>query len=65
MPNPDNRSDNAEKLQEMVQNTVDNFSEAKETAELSNEKDRAAIEAKNQRRLESIDSLKSEIKDES
>ncbi|PEC11702.1 small acid-soluble spore protein Tlp [Bacillus toyonensis] len=65
MPNPDNRNDNAEKLQEMVQNTIDNFSEAKETAELSNEKDRAAIEAKNQRRLESIDSLKSEIKDES
>ena len=64
MPNPDNRSDNAEKLQEMVQNTVDNFNE-KETAELSNEKDRAAIEAKIKRRLESIDSLKSEIKDES
>ena len=65
MPNPDNRNDNAEKLQGMVQNTIDNFNEAKETAELSNEKDRAAIEAKNQRRLESIDSLKSEIKDES
>ncbi|MED1115330.1 small acid-soluble spore protein Tlp [Bacillus paramycoides] len=65
MPNPDNRSDNAEKLQEMVQNTIDNFNEAKETAELSNGKNRAAIEAKNQRRLESIDSLKSEIKDES
>ena len=27
MPNPDNRSDNAEKLQEMVQNTIDNFNE--------------------------------------
>ncbi|WP_459500115.1 small acid-soluble spore protein Tlp [Bacillus sp. C1] len=62
--NPDDRSDNVEKLQEMVQNTIDNFNEAKETAALSNEKDRAAIEAKNQRRLESIDSLKSEIKDE-
>ena len=44
MPNPDNRSDNAEKLQEMVQNTVDNFNEAK-TAELSM-KDVFAIEAK-------------------
>ncbi|MEH7459998.1 small acid-soluble spore protein Tlp [Bacillus pseudomycoides] len=63
--NPDDRSDNVEKLQEMVQNTIDNFNEAKETAEVSNEQDRAAIEAKNQRRLESIDSLKSEIKDES
>ncbi|PGC33593.1 small acid-soluble spore protein Tlp [Bacillus pseudomycoides] len=63
--NPDDRSDNVEKLQEMVQNTIDNFNEAKETVEVSNEKDRAAIEAKNQRRLESIDSLKSEIKDES
>ncbi|MEB9302368.1 small acid-soluble spore protein Tlp, partial [Bacillus cereus] len=46
-------------------NTGDTCIEAKETAELSNEKDRAAIEAKNPRRGERIDSLKSEIKDES
>lgn len=63
--NPDDRSDNVEKLQEMVQNTIDNFNEAKETAQVSNGTDRAAIEAKNQRRLESIESLKSEIRDES
>ncbi|ABS22506.1 small acid-soluble spore protein Tlp [Bacillus cytotoxicus] len=64
-PNPDDRSDNAEKLQETLQNTIDNFNEAKETAELSSEKDRAVIEAKNERRLESIEFLKNEIKDES
>ncbi|EMA6343584.1 small acid-soluble spore protein Tlp [Bacillus cytotoxicus] len=64
-PNPDDRSDNEEKLQKTLQNTIDNFNEAKETAELSNEKDRAAIEAKNERRLESIEFLKNEIKDES
>lgn len=64
-PNPDDRGDNAEKLQETLQNTIDNFNEAKETAELSSEKDRAVIEAKNERRLESIEFLKNEIKDES
>ncbi len=28
-PNPDDRDDNAEKLQETLQNTIDNFNEAK------------------------------------
>jgi len=63
-PNPDDRSDNVEKLQEMVQNTIENMHEAEEAIEFSNAKDRAAIEAKNQRRLDSIAAMRDEIKDE-
>ena len=63
--NPDDRSDNAEKLQEMVQNTIENIHEAEEAAEFSNEQDRAAIEAKNERRMESIKGMQEEIKEES
>jgi small acid-soluble spore protein (thioredoxin-like protein) len=62
--NPDDRSDNVEKLQEAVYNTIENMNEAREAAEFSNEKDRAAIEAKNERRMESIEGMRKEIKEE-
>lgn len=64
-PKPDDRSDNVEKLQTMVQNTMENINEAEETLEFSNAEDRARIEAKNERRKESIDAMRSEIEDES
>ncbi|CAM4244806.1 small acid-soluble spore protein Tlp [Bacillus manliponensis] len=63
--NPDDRSDNAEKLQEMVQNTIDNIHDAKAAIPHSSEQDCAAIEAKNEHRLESIQKMKAEIKEES
>lgn len=63
-PKPDDRSDNVEKLQEMIHNTIENMEEAEATMELSNEKDRANIAAKNDRRRDSIDSMRAEIKDE-
>jgi len=63
-PKPDDRSDNVEKLQEMVHNTIENMEEAEATMEFSNEKDRSQIAAKNEKRRESIDSLRQEIKDE-
>ncbi|GIN64429.1 small, acid-soluble spore protein Tlp [Robertmurraya siralis] len=63
-PNPDDRSDNVEKLQDMVHNTIENMEEAEATMDLSNEKDRAQIAAKNERRRESINSMREEIKDE-
>ncbi|UOY93229.1 small acid-soluble spore protein Tlp [Ectobacillus sp. JY-23] len=62
--NPDDRSDNEVKLQEMVQNTIENMHEAEEAARFSNEQDCADIEAKNQRRLESIEAMRNEIKEE-
>lgn len=62
--NPDDRSDNVEKLQEMIHNTIDNMEAAEATLEFSNDKDRAAVEAKNERRREALDALRSEVKDE-
>ncbi|WEG12548.1 small acid-soluble spore protein Tlp [Pullulanibacillus sp. KACC 23026] len=64
-PNPDDRSDNVEKLQEMVQNTVDNMEEAEKTLDAqSSARDRSGIEAKNARREEAIQFMQQEIKDE-
>jgi len=63
-PKPDDRSDNVEKLQDMVQNTIVNMEKAEATAELSDSDQRAQIEAKNERRRESIEAMRSEIKDE-
>jgi small acid-soluble spore protein (thioredoxin-like protein) len=64
-PNPDDRSDNVEKLQAMIQNTEDNIEAAEESlAFTDSETQRQQIESKNERRRQSIDSFRSEIKDE-
>lgn len=68
MPKPDDRSDNVEKLQEMLQNTEESIRESEDylsahAGEISAE-EKANIEAKNQRREESIDGFRSEIQDE-
>lgn len=63
-PKPDDRSDNVEKLQEMVHNTIENMEAAEETMEFANEKDRADIAAKNERRRDAIEGMREEIKDE-
>ncbi|OES46359.1 small acid-soluble spore protein Tlp [Domibacillus iocasae] len=63
-PKPDDRSDNVEKLKDMVQNTIGNIEAAEETMGFANEKERVAIKAKNARREESIEGMRSEIRDE-
>jgi small acid-soluble spore protein (thioredoxin-like protein) len=64
-PNPDDRSDNVEKLKSMIHNTIENMEAAEESlAFTDSEQQRQQIESKNQRRSESIDSFRSEIKDE-
>jgi small acid-soluble spore protein (thioredoxin-like protein) len=64
-PKPDDRSDNVEKLQEMICNTIENMEEAEESlAFTDSEEQRQMIEAKNERRRESIDSFRAEVKDE-
>jgi small acid-soluble spore protein (thioredoxin-like protein) len=63
-PKPDDRSDNVEKLQSMIQNTIENMEEAEATMEFSTPEERAIIEAKNERRRESIEGYRAEIKDE-
>lgn len=68
MAKPDDRSDNVDKLQEMLQNTEESIRESEEYVSAhSNEisaEEKANIEAKNQRREESIEGFRSEIKDE-
>lgn len=64
-PKPDDRSDNVEKLQEMIHNTIENMEAAEESLACSDsEEQRKQIEAKNERRRESIEAFRSEVKDE-
>src|SRR3954462_2016057 len=63
-PNPDDRSDNVEKLQEMIVNTDDNIRKAEATMDNLSGDDKAQVEAKNERRRESIEAMRSEIRDE-
>lgn len=63
-PKPDDRSDNVEKLQDMVQDTIQNIEKSHETMEFSSEQEEEKIKAKNKRREEAIDGMRNEIKDE-
>lgn len=63
-PKPDDRSDNVEKLQDMVQDTIQNLEEAHDTMEFSSGQDKEKIKAKNKRREEAIEGMRDEIKDE-
>ncbi|CAG9621889.1 small acid-soluble spore protein Tlp [Sutcliffiella rhizosphaerae] len=62
--NPDDRSDNVEKLQDMLQNTIENIEEAQDSIQFATEEEKSLIEAKNKRREESIQAFRSEIQDE-
>ncbi|MFC7060332.1 small acid-soluble spore protein Tlp [Halobacillus seohaensis] len=62
--NPDNREDNVERLQEAVQNTIENIEASHDTMEMASEKDRALIEKKNKKREESLGGMRQEIMDE-
>nr|WP_106784765.1 small acid-soluble spore protein Tlp [Lysinibacillus timonensis] len=63
-PNPDDRSDNVEKLQSMIQNTIENKREAEISMEFSGAEQQEKIRAKNKRRDEAIQGFREEIKDE-
>lgn len=45
-PNPDDRSDNVEKLQDMVQNTIENIEEAEASMEFASGEDKQRIKEK-------------------
>ncbi|MDQ0257544.1 small acid-soluble spore protein (thioredoxin-like protein) [Evansella vedderi] len=66
MAKPDNRKNNVERLQKMVENTKENIEAAEETMhkEDLSAAEKQAIQEKNQRRHESIESFKAEIADE-
>lgn len=63
-PNPDDRSDNVEKLQNMVQETIENLEESHETMKFASGEEKELIAEKNKRREEAIEGMREEIKDE-
>lgn len=63
-PKPDDRSDNVEKLQDMVHDTIENYREAEERMEWASEHEQEQIRRKNERREEAIEGFRDEIKDE-
>ncbi|MFJ8066625.1 small acid-soluble spore protein Tlp [Psychrobacillus sp. NPDC096426] len=63
-PKPDDRSDNVEKLQDMVKNTKDNMEAAEELMAYTNGKEREALKQKNERREKSLEGFRKEIIDE-
>lgn len=68
MAKPDNRADNVEHLQEHVQNTIENLRETEdylaEHADEISPDEKQAIKEKNANRANSIQGMRSEIKDE-
>lgn len=64
-PNPDNRADNADRIQHNIDMTIDNIHRANEMIEkTSDQKMKQVLNAKNERRMDALDSLRHEIKDE-
>jgi small acid-soluble spore protein (thioredoxin-like protein) len=65
---PDNRDDNVPRIQRAISNTIRNMREAEdyldEHADEITDEERKRIEAKNERRRESLASLREEIRDE-
>lgn len=63
-PKPDDRSDNVEKLQSMVQDTIQNIEKSHDTLRYSSGEATKQIKEKNKRRKEAIKGMREEIKDE-
>ncbi|MBP1762104.1 MAG: small acid-soluble spore protein Tlp [Firmicutes bacterium] len=62
---PDDRSDNVEKLQEHITNTIQNIELAEETmSQASSSQMREQIAAKNKRREAALSNMRQEIRDE-
>ncbi|WAH37867.1 small acid-soluble spore protein Tlp [Alicyclobacillus dauci] len=68
MAKPDDRSDNVERLQHAISNTMENLRESEDFLRAHKGEmhatDVADLKAKNERREEAIEGFRSEIKDE-
>jgi len=68
MAKPDDRSNNVERLQNSVENTMQNMQEAddflKAHANEMSAEDQSDIKSKNRRRADAIDGFRNEIQDE-
>lgn len=63
-PNPDNRSDNVDSLQEKAQDTIENIEASHDALPYATEDEKRNIEKKNKRRNESLRAMRDEIKEE-
>ena len=63
-PNPDDRSDNVDKMQEMIHDTLENIDEAEDRMEWASNHEQQQIKDKNKRRKKAIEGFRNEIKDE-
>ncbi|MFJ5963233.1 small acid-soluble spore protein Tlp [Bacillus sp. NPDC093026] len=61
---PDDRSDNVEKLQDMIENSLKNIDESEAAMAFSTEEDQKIIKQKNENRQASIEAMRNEIKEE-
>lgn len=62
---PDDRRDNVDKIQNMIDNTIVNYRETKDLMKkVDNEKERQDLADKNMRREQSLKNMKEEIRDE-
>lgn len=62
---PDDRKDNVERIQKNIDMTIHNIEMAEEMiAETPNEKTKRDLKAKNDRRRQALDGMRSEIQDE-
>ncbi|WLV25883.1 small acid-soluble spore protein Tlp [Aciduricibacillus chroicocephali] len=63
-PKPDDRSDNAEKLASMIEDTEANIRKAEQTMENGNGTQESQIADKNERRREALKGMRAELLDE-
>lgn len=61
---PDDRSNNVERIRDIVKNTEEKLHEAEISMEFADPSQSEMIKAKNERRKQSIEALKEEMKDE-
>ncbi|WP_353855622.1 small acid-soluble spore protein Tlp [Bacillus sp. Bos-x628] len=61
---PDDRSDNVEKLQDIIENSLKNIDESEAAMAFSTEEDQKIIKQKNENRQASIEAMRNEIKEE-
>lgn len=63
-PKPDDRSDNAEKLEQMIGDTLQNMNETEERMDHAHPDEKEKLKKKNKRREEAIEGFRDEIQDE-
>jgi small acid-soluble spore protein (thioredoxin-like protein) len=68
MPKPDNRADNAERIEDTIQHTLQNVHQTEDFVKANSEhltdEEVSFLKEKNERRSAAVDSLRSELKEE-